>query len=82
MSKSLSCKQTEQLISIASNVQATIGAPVIGESDEGIAFIKLMRICRDYAVVGGNGARFGAYRNEELLKKRLDEFNIRFYKRI
>lgn len=77
--KSLSWKQKQQLIRIADNVQQTINTPLSGTENGDIAFIQLMRICRDFAV---KGVYFGAYKNEEYLIERLKKFNTRFYEDI
>lgn len=72
--KGLTNKQRYQLLKIADNVQMGTGSPV---GDE-IAFVTLMRICRDY--VTRQSCLRGA--DEERLYKRLEAFRIRFYEKI
>lgn len=77
--KGLTHKQRSQLLKISEDVQGEILQPVTGECEESIAFVQLMRICRDYTVYGAHGGR---YRNEKALLERLNKFNIRFYENI
>lgn len=72
--KGLTTKQTLQLLRIAENTQQGIGL------DE-LAFITLMRICRDYA----SPEIYPHIRGEERntwLEKRLGKFRIRFFGKI
>lgn len=73
--KGLTNKQRYQLLKIADNVQMGTGSPV---GDE-IAFVTLMRICRDY--VTRQSCLRGAD-EKEWLYKRLEAFRIRFYEKI
>lgn len=78
MGKSLSLKQRQQLMAIANNVQEEIAAPLSAPDGADIAFVQLMRICRDYATTG----HWGRSGNADMLIKRLDKFKTRFYETI
>lgn len=72
--KGLTDKQRYQLLKIADRVQMGTGSPV----GDQIAFVTLMRICRDYVI------RQSCLReaDKERLYKRLEAFRIRFYEKI
>lgn len=69
---SLTTKQTLQLLQMAENTQKTIAL------DE-LAFITLMRICRDYV----DPSRYPAVCDrEEWFMDRLNKYRIRFFEKI
>lgn len=70
--KELTVKQTLQLYNIARNTQQGMGL------DE-LAFITLMRICRDYV----DPSRYPVVPNrEKWMIERLNKFRIRFFEKI
>lgn len=70
--KELTAKQTLQLYNIARNTQQGMGL------DE-LAFITLMRICRDYV----DPSRYPVVPDrEKWMIERLNKFRIRFFERI
>ncbi|WP_300258057.1 hypothetical protein [uncultured Alistipes sp.] len=70
--KELTVKQTLQLYNIARNTQQGMG---LGE----IAFITLMRICRDYV----DPSRYPVVPDrEKWMIERLNKFRIRFFEKI
>ena len=72
--RDLTSKQEQQLFAIARNTQQGIGL------DE-LAFITLMRICRDYVDQSRYPAITGD-RREKWLIDRLNKFRIRFFEAI
>lgn len=73
--KGLTDKQRYQLLKIADNVQMGTGSPV----GDQIAFVTLMRICRDYA---DKTAGPCVVNREDWLIERLKKFRTRFYEKI
>ena len=72
--KGLTTKQTLHLIRIAENAQRGIGLDL----DE-VAFVSLMRICRDYV----DHRRYpGVIDRDKWFADRLKKFRIRFFEKI
>jgi len=72
--KGLTTKQTLQLLRIAENAQRGIGLDL----DE-VAFVSLMRICRDYV----DHRRYpGVIDRDKWFADRLKKFRIRFFDKI
>jgi hypothetical protein len=72
----LTYKQRQQLIDIADNTNRM----AIPNNDE-VAFVTLMRICRDYATPGVRPMMDGESR-ERWLIERLNKYKIRFFDKI
>lgn len=72
--KGLTTKQVLQLLRIAQNVQRGTGL------DE-VAFVTLMRICRDYVTPGLYPAIPGDERDKWFMD-RLNKFRVRFFEKI
>jgi hypothetical protein len=73
---SLSYKQEMQLINIANSVQ--MRSTPVGDD---VAFVALMRICRDY-VNNGNYPLMQGEKRDKWLIERLKNYRIRFFDRI
>lgn len=72
--KGLTCKQFSQLVTIVQDTQKSTGL-------EEMAFITLMRICRDYTTPSLYPQLRGADRDRWFME-RLGKFRIRFFERI
>ena len=75
--KGLTPKQIVQLINIAGNIQNQTSTPVFDE----VAFVTLMRICRDYVTPGLYPAIPDDERDKWFMD-RLNKFRVRFFEKI